>query len=547
MFTGEFIEPCSANGRSESDSRVVVLPLNLIAQIISYLDEPGDLSRMCRTCRVLHYMTLPKLHEHVNLRSYADIRYVDGSPEGCGAASPFSMGLNGLVTRNVAPLVRSFRLWGEWKEHDVAEHAKVGRVPDGSMMLNVVVRAAIDRMTKLESFCWELNTKLLETGYHGLAARNTLQSLTIKFPSSRMPRPSCVIPPIPNLCSLKVTDIDPLCYPDDISQLLLGSKKLKHLKMHWSPRMRDNLEPSVSLHSYFGACMAANYVLPVESIAFQNLYSINPVPFDLLFDGERVRSMTAINSIGGVTSLETSFADVRWEMTAPRAVPNLRSLRIDKMAKWHAEFLDRTSDFEQLFLINPNRPTSPGTSSLLSPQSGNSPGEAFAPSLSRLYIDAIVKNHGATLRHLLLSSHWALTQEELARLVRSCPNLEQVGFSLEKSGLDLMHLLLPFLRKIHAIRVLENPNTTSDLVRSVRDALAHPEKLEEMCCDKGDEEYVSLKYIGLADDLALEVGGLVKHNKKGPDGEDRFWRPFKQVPVEQVRHLEIWAMDTLEI
>ena len=42
--------------------------------------------------------------------------------------SPFSMGLNGLVSRDVSNYVRSFEVCGEWKEHELAEHAKVGRV-----------------------------------------------------------------------------------------------------------------------------------------------------------------------------------------------------------------------------------------------------------------------------------------------------------------------------------------------------------------------------------------------------------------------------------
>lgn len=97
-------------------------------------------------------MTLPKLHHNVTLRSYDHIRNVHGHPEACGAASPFSMGLNGLLTRNVAPLVRTFRLWGEWKEHDLEEHARFGRVPDNTMMLNIVARAAVDKMEKLIDF-----------------------------------------------------------------------------------------------------------------------------------------------------------------------------------------------------------------------------------------------------------------------------------------------------------------------------------------------------------------------------------------------------------
>lgn len=74
---------------------------------------------------------------------------------------------------------------------------------------------------------WEIyNTKALETVCQGLAQLQNLQSLTLRFPSSRHPRPTTIIPPMPNLRILKVTDIDPLCYPDDISLLLYGSKKV---------------------------------------------------------------------------------------------------------------------------------------------------------------------------------------------------------------------------------------------------------------------------------------------------------------------------------
>lgn len=65
------------------------------------------------------------------------------------------MGLNGLVTRNVAAYSREFRLWGEFKEYDLEECAKVGRVPDGSMMLNCLVRAGVEKMGVLESFRYD--------------------------------------------------------------------------------------------------------------------------------------------------------------------------------------------------------------------------------------------------------------------------------------------------------------------------------------------------------------------------------------------------------
>ncbi|KAK4695806.1 hypothetical protein P7C71_g2016, partial [Lecanoromycetidae sp. Uapishka_2] len=151
MMSNMFNGTIASNGHENGAS---VLPLHLIALIISYLDRPSDLGRMCRSCRVFHYMTLPQLYTNVSLRSYDYIRYsgTDRRPQGCGMASPFTMGLNGLVSRNVTGYVKHFELFGEWKEHDLEEYAKVGRVPDETMMLNTLVRVAVERMVVLDSF-----------------------------------------------------------------------------------------------------------------------------------------------------------------------------------------------------------------------------------------------------------------------------------------------------------------------------------------------------------------------------------------------------------
>ena len=164
---------------------ILPLPLNLIAMIINYvrskaftiltrhfidrtnlgllfqLDQPSDLARVCRSCRTLHYMTLPSLYINVSLHSYDHVRYSphDGRPEGCGMASPFSMGLNGLASRNVASYVKKFRVRGEWKDHDGQEYSKVGRVTDASMNLSTLIRIAIERMAVLEEFWWVPQSK----------------------------------------------------------------------------------------------------------------------------------------------------------------------------------------------------------------------------------------------------------------------------------------------------------------------------------------------------------------------------------------------------
>ena len=96
-------------------------------------------------------MTLPRLYEHVTLRSHAEIRYVDGRPEGFGGGSPFASGLNTLVSRSFGDYVQLLRVVGEWREHDVYDY-KQGRVPDNSMVLQIALRAALEKMKNLTAF-----------------------------------------------------------------------------------------------------------------------------------------------------------------------------------------------------------------------------------------------------------------------------------------------------------------------------------------------------------------------------------------------------------
>jgi len=129
-----------STARIGGGSRATTLPLNLVALIVSYLDDISDIARVTRTSRLLYYMTLPQLYQRVSLHSYNKLRYVNGRLEGFGSGSPFMMALNGLVTKGHAALVQEFRLWGQWNEVGVEDFAK-GRVPDNSMMLNILTRA----------------------------------------------------------------------------------------------------------------------------------------------------------------------------------------------------------------------------------------------------------------------------------------------------------------------------------------------------------------------------------------------------------------------
>ncbi|KAJ5218677.1 uncharacterized protein N7498_000776 [Penicillium cinerascens] len=460
---------------------LMVLPLNLIAQIVSNVDDTGDLARLCRTCRVLNYMALPQLYNSLTLTSYDRIRYRGEQPEGIGSASPFTMGLNAVITRSYATLVRSITLRGGWKERELEEHAQVGRVPDSSMLLNIAVRAAVDRMTNLESFSWELNTKMLETVYSGLTQLPKLTSLTIRFPSTRHPQPTFVLPGMPHLRSLKITDIDPLCYPDDIATMLLKSRKLRELKLHWSPRMRNAQEPSVCLHDYFRKCIASKQPLPVKKLCFQNMYAFHSEDFNIAFDPTTVEDVVFLSGTDSL-GLVNTFVDNSWPTVVPNKKLRIKSIRMDTISKRNSEFLGNFKGLQRLYFVNVTadssdylnslRPT-PGSNSsaLTSPASDypngitvNSPSPATAASPASLlnialnvrdsYLANIATNHGATLRHLLLSSKWPLSTAMIARLVHSCPNLEQLALATEFSSMESLGMLVPFLRKLVALRLL---------------------------------------------------------------------------------------------
>ncbi|KAF3018773.1 hypothetical protein E8E15_008189 [Penicillium rubens] len=464
MFGANITEP-------PGGAQLMVLPLNLIAEIVSHVRE-------------LHTSHFPVSNGCLTLTSYDKIRYRDEQPEGIGSASPFTMGLNAIITRSYATLVQSMTLRGEWKDHELEEHARVGRVPDASMLLNIAARAAIDRMTNLESFHWELNTKMLDTVFTGLTQLPKLTSLTIRFPSSRHPQPTFVIPGMPHLRCLKITDIDPLCYPDDIATLLAKSRKLRELKLHWSPRMRDAHEPSVSLHDYFRKLIASKQPLAVKKMSFQNLYAFHTEDFNFAFDPTTVEDVTFLSGLEG-PSLVNTFVENSWPTVPPHAKLRIKSVRMDSVSKRNAEFIGNFSGLERLYfvnvttessdLLNSPRPGGGAVSSALTPPvsehhlsgapSGtttNSPITSASPasqlnamaSMRDIYLSHITTNHGATLRHLLLPSRWPLSTGMVARLVHSCPNLEQLALATEFSSMDSLGLLIPFLRKLKALRLL---------------------------------------------------------------------------------------------
>lgn len=405
---------------------------------------------------------------------------------------------------------------------------------------------------------------MLPTIWQGLAQKNSLTKLTIKFPSCRHPSPITQVPPIPNLQYLHIFDMDPLCYADDISLLLLGSKKLQHLKMHFSPRMRENHEPSINQAAYFGKCAAAHYRIPLRSLGIHNLYTRHdPQDKCELFDVSKLEEMTLLNSTGGVGDEgATAFTDIQWRKPGAIAPVMLKTLRIDKVSRQQCDFLAQIHNLEKLYLIGPhiharngNKDSFNGATPLpcSPPSSINSPESTDSNTIAALkedYLEAITKNHGATLKHLLLLPQWRLTDDDIALIVRQCPNLEQLGIGVEFANFKHLRLLVPFLSRLAAIRLLSSPDdmTFINKMREIDGKGLHERKISEETCSR---ESSRLKYMELgADDIIFEVGKreLVEASDvEAPSGKPTYKRAVKKAQWETVKDVAIWKMESMEL
>lgn len=390
---------------------------------------------------------------------------------------------------------------------------------------------------------------MLPTMWQGLATKSTLTALTVRFPSQRHSRPVALVPPMPNLKSLKLYDIDPLCYTDDVSLLLLEAKKLEELKLIWSPRMRDAREPSISLDSFFSKLIAAPHTLPVKRTTIKNLYTINNIVCSNVFDCTAMEEVAFINSTGGSgEDAISAFLDNSWRPSKADLMPNLKTIRVDKVSRPQLDYFREIKALEKLYLIGPKKPLKGrGSESrilLNSPPSTsmNSPiNDWSTQSLKDEYLETLAKYHGKSLRHLLLMPQWRLSADDIALIVSQCPNLEQLGLSVEFANLSSLRLLIPFLKNLTALRLLENPEDRS-FTENMR-TINHEDCHEKM----GDGMLGKLEWVEVAG-MLFEVGNR-ELQQYGPatDGNEVWRSRVWKRPLGAADHLEIFGLDSFEV
>lgn len=369
------------------------------------------------------------------------------------------------------------------------------------------------------------------------------------------------MPGIPTLKSLHLLNIDPLCYPDDPSLLLLQSKKLCSLKLEWSPRMRREKEPSISLQQLFTRCFRANYKIPLKHIGMKNLYCRKDAEMDQAFDAMKLESVHFINCVDP-TDQATVFIDRTWMMEntpTESTMRNMKELRIDRLDVHTGQPLGVFEGFEGIYLVSPEGPLkSPTqTSGTNGETNGNTITNGFAsasasptPSTSSAtehsrtmitsgssYIAAITSRHGPTLKKLLLSNLWALSASVVLSIVKACPNLEQLGLCIENNDVDVLQQSMPYLQNLKALRLLVS--TDNEMYRKIEEIgdEMHCFAMGRKCAQK---DFLGLRWLGIGPkiyelrELVREEGGSVR----------RVVRPAR---LEDVRHIEVWGLDNLDL
>jgi len=404
----------------------------------------------------------------------------------------------------------------------------------------------------------------------------TLTSLTLRCQTQRIPRPTTVISPLPNLKTLVVYDIDPLCYPDDISMLLLGAKNLENLKLHWNPRMRDSGEESVNLMSIFGRIMHAKTRLHIKRFAMYNLYTrfLGEDPEEI-FAPEAQEEVTVFNSMGSSDPM-TVFLDDAWRVNSQRrpVTQNLKMFRTDHVERDMVAGFAKFSGLERLYLVSKRAKGSPVTGTTSAVASPDTPSTTNGTSTPKKKDDehrtlgsdflAVIQHHHRSMRHLLLSPRWQISDTALFKLCQSLPHLEQLGFACIVPPLESLRQILALTPKLWALRVLVPPDSSFAQHVDSGDPEMHA---FVMATEFWRDEYRNLKYIGMGERLVWRLGDVV-WPKRGRVGACGSWEggdgvgmeegnsmnarrkgPVRRMEVvsrESVGWIEIWGLDSTE-
>lgn len=125
-------------------------------------------------------------------------------------------------------------------------------------------------------------------------------------------------------------------------------------------------------------------------------------------------------------------------------------------------------------------------------------------------------------------------------MVSSCPNLTQLGLALAEDQFESLRLLLPFIPEIYALRILDPDGKRSKSTASDADVARFV----------GRDTYIHrAAHIRWFGDLGriFKVGGDFEAVCEDGSGRTDMRKCVQSVPKQEVAHVEIWKLDTLDI
>lgn len=267
---------------------------------------------------------------------------------------------------------------------------------------------------------------------------------------------------------------------------------------------------------------------------------------DKISDTETMKSMTALDMFGGPGGshggTRNIYLDATWEHIPKDLKTKFKSVRCNERSNQHVQLLSNSkTGMENFYIVNTKCPVvhgdGNGTSALTPP--GSAPPSQEEVALGKQYIYALTRHHGASLKRLLLSDQWNLTSDEIGDLVRFCPNLEQLGIAIQSTQRNVLRLLIPFLPKVTAVRLLLNDSLHEHLKHVSRE-----ERMAGMGRDLWKAGVQQLKWVGLGDQI-YRIGKT--YSVPLEDGSQEWRREVAEATSDDVKDIEIWRMDSLDL
>lgn len=307
--------------------------------------------------------------------------------------------------------------------------------------------------------------------------------------------------------------------------------------------------------------------MKLEHFGFYNVFATAfTADFDAFVGLENFESLTLIHEEDPIEKCNTIFVDSTWELRTHRPFKKLRKYRGDPISIHHARSFSRHKGLVEIYFVGlqqrspskrPSAVASPASPSLANTSGGDATSKSTPRSKSDLgslpseYLATIQSCHGETMKRLLLHDTWLLEPSTVCTMLKQLPNLEQLGVALADKSPEAMRAIMPNAPKLWVYRALMD--RTGELQQTIQNA--DPEMVTLLIAyEFWRPEYKNLKIMSNGCQV-YRLGGIGRHpngkfsgrpDQMGANGT-RFLRHVERCSFDEVKHIEIFGMDTVSI